>query len=240
MANSVADNYLKVSDQIAQTARKAGRSAEDVKLVVVTKGQSVQKIAEVIQAGATDLGENYPEETTQKISEMGQLASAVSWHMIGHLQSRKIKFVVDHFSMMHSIDRPSIAVELNAKLDCSLDVLLEVNLSGEESKGGFQVSNPQNWAMFCETVLDLQKLERLRIVGLMTMPPYTEDPEASRIVFRLCRELRDFVQKETRLMSIAQLSMGTSLDYNVAVEEGATYVRVGEAIMGARDYSKKV
>ncbi len=239
MSTFVEVNYQKVSDQIGQSAMKSGRSVEDVKLVVVTKGQSVQKVAEVIQAGAKDLGENYPEETAQKIIEMGQLASNVKWHMIGHLQSRKIKFVVDHFSMMHSIDRPGIAAELNAKLDRSLDVLLEVNLSGEESKGGFQVENTQNWPQFCETVLELQKLERIHIVGLMTMPPYTEEPEASRGVFRLCRKLRDFVQNETGLVAINQLSMGTSLDYNVAVEEGATYVRVGEAIMGARDYSKK-
>lgn len=240
MTNTIADAYERVVEKMSLAAAKSGRPIEAVRLVVVTKGQSVGKISEVIAAGASDLGENYPEETAQKIAEMGTLSNSVRWHMIGHLQSRKIKYVVQGFSMMHSIDRSSIAVELNAKLDHPMNVMLEVNLSGEESKGGYLLADTENWPAFSKTVLELNKLERLDFVGLMTMPPYAQDPEASRSIFRKCKELRDFIAKETGLDSLKEISMGTSLDYTVAIEEGATFVRVGEAIMGPRDYSKKI
>lgn len=240
MSPIIADNFHSVSEKITKSAKSSGRAGEDVRLVVVTKGQSISKISEVINAGARDLGENYPEETVKKIADMGSISEHVNWHMIGHLQSRKVKFVVNAFSMMHSIDRTSIANEINAKLERPLDVLLEVNLSGEESKGGFLLSERKYWPDFCTTVLELNQLDRLRIKGLMTMPPYTQDPEASRPIFRACRELREFLVKQTGLATLRELSMGTSLDYSIAIEEGATFVRVGEAIMGARDYSKKI
>ena len=240
MATNLSENYNKVLENISIAASRSGRPAEAVRLVVVTKGQSVNKIREVIAAGASDLGENYPEETIQKINEMGSLASSVRWHMIGHLQSRKIKYVIQAFACMHSIDRTSIASELNARLDRPMDVLLEVNLSGEESKGGFLLAEPKSWPGFSKIVSDLSKLEKLRIIGLTTMPPYAQEPETSRPIFRKCKELCDFVAKETGLTTMKEISMGTSLDYLVAIEEGATFVRVGEAIMGPRDYSKKI
>lgn len=236
--NHINENYSCVIDQIGTAAKRSARHAEDIHLVVVTKGQSVEKIQQVIEAGAILLGENYPEETDKKIVEMGKLSDSIEWHMIGHLQSRKIKYITAHFSMIHSIDRVEIATDLNNRLASPMNALLEVNLSGEGSKGGFAVWNKQDWSTFADQILQLKKLEHLHILGLMTMPPYTEAAESSRAIFARCRQLAEFVQKRTGEAEFRQLSMGTSIDYAVAIEEGATFVRVGEAIMGSRNYTK--
>jgi pyridoxal phosphate enzyme (YggS family) len=220
MASEIRERFIEVSRRIHAAGERAGRKTDSVKLVVVTKGQSVEKIVEVIAAGATCIGENYPEET--------------------HLQSRKIKYIVDDFSMIHSIDGLEIARDLNAKLQLAqktLPALLEVNLSGEESKHGFNGWEEKNWPKLVDQWLLLwTQLPFLDFIGLMTMPPFTENPGNSRQYFRECRKLLRFVQERNGKTSFDQLSMGTSLDYEVAVEEGATFVRIGEAIMGKRIY----
>ncbi len=235
---SIAEKYALVEEKVRTAIKRSGRRPDEVHLVVVTKGQTPQKIAEVIAAGATFLGENYPEETSQKIKEMGTKATSIDWHMIGHLQSRKIKYVVNNFDMIHSIDRPEIAVALDQKLTVPMNALLEVNLSGEESKGGFAVWDEAQWAKFSDTVAELVELKNLQFLGLMTMPPFANQAEDSRQYFEKCRRLLEFMQKQLGRASFTQLSMGTSIDYEVAIAEGATYVRIGEAIMGPRNYSK--
>jgi uncharacterized pyridoxal phosphate-containing UPF0001 family protein len=154
------------------------------------------------------------------------------------LQSRKIKYILSDFSMIHSIDGIEIAAELSAKLastDRRMDVLLEVNVSGEESKHGFEAWEKSDWTALADTFAALQmQAPNLHFVGLMTMPPYAQQAEDSRVYFEKCRHLCDFVRQHNQLEDFVQLSMGTSLDYEVAVMEGATFVRVGEAIMGPR------
>ena len=238
MSNEIQSKFTEVSQRITDAAVRSGRNSFAVNLVVVTKGQPAEKLLEVMKAGAQILGENYPEETHEKILQMEGKENQVSWHMIGHLQSRKIKFVVDHFSMIHSIDGDDTARELDAKLQQAgkrLPAMFEVNVSGEESKHGYPAWDHKGWLALVEQFTLLQKeTPNLKFVGLMTMPPFSEEPEASRQYFEKCRELMGFYQSRTGSKIFNQLSMGTSLDYEVAIEEGATYVRIGEAIMGER------
>jgi PLP dependent protein len=240
MAAEIRERFIEIRQRIHAAEERAGRKTDSVKLVVVTKGQSVENIVEVIAAGATCIGENYPEETHQKITQIRIVNSSIELHMIGHLQSRKIKYIVDDFSMIHSIDGVDIARELNAKLQLAqktLPALLEVNLSGEESKHGFDGCEEKNWPELVDQwSLLWTQLPSLDFIGLMTMPPFTEDPENSRQYFRKCKRLLTFVQEHSGKTAFDQLSMGTSLDYEAAVEEGATFVRIGEAIMGKRIY----
>jgi len=241
MSSGIQNRFVEVSARIAGVAVGAGRDPASVQLVTVTKGQSALKIGEAIHAGATILGENYPEETHRKIIEMGESGTQPVWHMIGHLQSRKIKFIVDHFAMIHSIDTPEIALELAAKLQAAgrqMPALFEVNVSGEESKHGFAAWDESLWPALVDRFIALQnETSSLHFMGLMTMPPYADVPETSRPYFARCRKLLEFYQQRTGPGSFAQLSMGTSLDYEVAIAEGATFVRIGEAIMGPRVYS---
>ena len=240
MAAEIKEKFDEVQQKIFAAVARSGRNADAVKLIVVTKGQSAEKIDEVIQLGARRLGENYPEETHRKITEMQVLKQPVDWCMIGHLQSRKIKYIVAHFSMIHSIDSAEIAIELNSKLQLAekhLPALLEVNVSGEESKHGFAAWNKAVWPELADEWLQLQsETPYLHFVGLMTMPPFAEVSENSRQYFIKCRSLLEFLQARSGQSSFDQLSMGTSLDYETAIEEGATFVRVGEAIMGRRVY----
>jgi pyridoxal phosphate enzyme (YggS family) len=229
-------NYLETLEKIARCAARSARSVDSIQFLVVTKGQSAEKIKEVIEAGATDLGENYPEETHTKIPLIG---SPVHWHMIGHLQSRKIKYIVEDFSMIHSIDRADVAIKLSADLaeaQKAMPALFEVNLSGEESKSGFAAWDENEWPQLIEQLVNLQKLPGLNFCGLMTMPPFSVEPETSRPVFQKCRRLLEMYQKTTKTTNFDQMSMGTSIDYEVAIQEGATYVRVGQAVMGERTY----
>lgn len=236
MNDGIKENYLAVLERISARAGKAHRDPSSIHLIVVTKGQSAEKINQVISAGATNLGENYPEETTEKVPLVN---GQVEWHMIGHLQSRKIKHIVNQFSMIHSIDRDEIAQKLNAQLamaNKTLPALFEVNLSGEASKSGYVAWNEADWEMLCGNFRRLMQLKNLKFCGLMTMPPYANNPEESRNVFKKCQRLLELVQQRTGNSDFMELSMGTSLDYEVAIEKGATFVRVGEAIMGKRDY----
>ena len=236
MSDEINNNYLAVLERISTCARKAGRDPSSIHLIVVTKGQSAEKINQVITAGAVYLGENYPEETMEKTP---LIKGRVEWHMIGHLQSRKIKYIVDQFSMIHSIDRDEIAKKLDAHLamaNKTMPALFEVNLSGEKSKSGYSAWDEDNWEKLCEYFKSLMQLKHLHFRGLMTMPPFTDNPEESRNVFQKCQRLMERIQLQTGNSDFVELSMGTSLDYGVAIEQGATFIRVGEAIMGKRNY----
>jgi hypothetical protein len=240
MQKTINEKYQGFLENIERCASSCKRLPDDIQLVVVTKGQPVEKIKQVIEAGAVILGENYPEETIRKIPLLQ--STPVKWHMIGHLQSRKTKYVAEEFAMIHSIDSIEIAIKLNQKLALSnkvLPALFEVNLSGEKSKSGFSASEENDWDRLVANFQSLQELSNLRFIGLMTMPPYSENPENSREIFKKCRKLQELTQKKTADADFKQLSMGTSIDYEVAIQEGATFLRIGQAIMGERFYLKE-
>ena len=240
LVSSIRENYQTALDQIATAARKSSRDPNEVRLVVVTKSQPLEVIQAAIEAGVRILGENYPEEAVTKIQSLaGQ--SGVEWHMIGHVQSRKARLVADHFALLHSLDSLKLARRLDrfaAEKDRVLPVLLEFNVGGEESKAGWAASDESQWNAFLPEVAELLDLSHLRVQGLMTMPPLETDPDEARRYFQRLRELRDWLASQFPQADWRELSMGTSADYPVAVEEGATLVRVGTAIVGARIYKR--
>jgi pyridoxal phosphate enzyme (YggS family) len=234
--SSIHERYKKVLDTIAASALKAGRKPESIRLVVVTKLQPPDVIQAAIEAGAQILGENYADEAAGKISAL-KVQSAVEWHMIGHVQSRKASLVAQYFSLVHSLDSQRLAQRLNrsaGELNRTLPVLLEFNVSGEKSKHGWEATDDALWPDLLTDVNAIAILPNLKVRGLMTMPPLSTDPEAARIYFRQLRRLRDFLSRRVPQVDWSELSMGTSADFNVAVEEGATLVRIGQAILGPR------
>lgn len=235
---SIRENYQYTLDQIASSARKSDRDPADVRLVVVTKLQPVEVVQAAIEAGVRILGENYPEEGVTKIQSLaGQ--SSVEWHMIGHVQSRKARLVAEYYGLLHSLDSLKLARRLDrfaGEQDRVLPVLLEFNVGGEESKSGWDASDDSHWSAFLPDVESILGLPNLRVQGLMTMPPLETDLDDSRIYFQRLRQLRDHLASAFPEADWRELSMGTSADYTVAVEEGATLVRVGTAIVGARRY----
>ena len=239
LVSSIRENYLAVLDQIAAAARRSQREPEQVRLVVVTKSQPLEVVRAAVEAGVRILGENYPEEGVTKIQSLaGQ--SGVEWHMIGHVQSRKARLVADHFALLHSLDSLKLARRLDrfaAEGERILPVLLEFNVGGEESKSGWDASQEAQWEKFFPEVESILALPHLRVQGLMTMPPLETDPQDARDYFRRLRSLRDRLASRFPQADWRELSMGTSADYPIAVEEGATLVRVGTAIVGARKYS---
>jgi len=224
---SIAENLERVREQIAQAARKAGRSADDVELVAISKTHEAEKVREAIAAGQSLFGESRVQEARVKIPE---LPSNLRWHFVGHLQKNKIRHVLPLFELIHSIDSLALAQDVNRIAEdegLHPRVLLEVNVAGEGSKFGF---NPERLRAEMESLL---ALPRLSILGLMCIPPIAEEAETSRKYFVELRELRDRLQKEFHV-DLAQLSMGMTQDFGVAIEEGASLVRVGTAIFGER------
>jgi PLP dependent protein len=224
---SIAENLEHVREQIAQAARKAGRSADDVALVAISKTHEAEKVREAIEAGQSLFGESRVQEARVKIPE---LPSNLRWHFVGHLQKNKIRHALPLFELIHSIDSLALAQDANRIAEdegLHPRVLLEVNVAGEGSKFGF---NPEKLRAEMESLL---ALPRLSILGLMCIPPIAEEAETSRKYFVELRELRDRLQKEFHV-DLAQLSMGMTQDFGVAIEEGASLVRVGTAIFGER------
>ncbi|WP_324715414.1 YggS family pyridoxal phosphate-dependent enzyme [Carboxydochorda subterranea] len=228
---SVAHRLAAVRASIETAARRAGRDPAAVRLVAVTKGVQAARIREAVAVGQRIFGENRVQELMPKTQELAGEA-AVSWHMIGHLQRNKVRHVVPVIAMLHSLDRLELATELDRQLQRigrRLAVLVEVNTSGEPTKYGVA---PEEAA---ELVREAAKLPSLEVRGLMTIGPHTTDQEAVRRAFRLLRQLRDRIREEgTAGPSFGELSMGMSSDFPIAVEEGATLVRVGTAIFGPR------
>lgn len=229
---SIAYNLERVRAQIAQAAAKSGRSIEDVDLVAISKTHDAEKVREAIEAGQTLFGESRVQEARVKIPD---LPSSAHWHFVGHLQKNKIRHALPLFELIHSIDSLALAEDMNQIAEeegLHPRVLLEVNVAGEGSKFGFQ---PDKLRAEMESLL---ALPRLSILGLMCIPPISDEAEASRKYFVALRELRDQLQSEFHV-DLAQLSMGMTQDYAVAVEEGATLVRVGTAIFGERSKPKR-
>ncbi len=228
----IAENLERVREQIAQAAAKAGRSADELELVAISKTHDAAKVREAIEAGQRLFGESRVQEARAKIPE---LPSNLRWHFVGHLQKNKIRHALPLFELTHSVDSLALAEDVNriAEEDgLHPRVLLEVNVAGEGSKFGFK---PDKLRAKMESLL---ALPRLSILGLMTIPPIAEEAEASRKYFVQLRELRARLQTEFHV-DLAQMSMGMTQDFAVAVEEGATLVRVGTAIFGERSKLKR-
>ncbi|MRS02657.1 YggS family pyridoxal phosphate-dependent enzyme [bacterium] len=241
LADSIKERYFEVDRRISLACRDAGRNRDDVKLIVVTKGHSSLEIMEVINAGAMILGENYPEETLIKIEEIESLAHP-TWHMIGHLQSRKIKLMYPSFKCIQSIDSLELAQKINKffeEKDSTVDALIEINVAGEESKFGFDASSPERRESLITTIESISHLPHINLVGLMTMPPYAVEPTQNEACYNLCQDFCTQISKNLGLNKFKQLSMGTSADFETAIKCGATFIRVGEAIMGKRYYPNK-
>src|SRR6266566_6876606 len=229
---SIAENLERAHEQIAGAAAKVGRAADEIELVAISKTHPAEKVREAIEAGQTLFGESRVQEARAKIPE---LPSNLRWHFVGHLQKNKIRHALPLFEMIHSVDSLGLAQEINRIAEeegIHPRVLLEVNVAGEGSKFGFSPDKLR------DEMEELLALPRLSILGLMTIPPLAEEPEASRKYFVQLRELRGRVQTDFRV-NLAQLSMGMTQDYAIAIEEGATLVRVGTAIFGERKRSKR-
>jgi pyridoxal phosphate enzyme (YggS family) len=209
-----------------------------VELVVVTKTQPLEVVRAAIEAGVKTLGENYPEEGVMKIQSLHEF-SAVEWHMIGHVQSRKAQMVPGNFNLLHSLDSLKLAKRLDrfcGEAGTTLPVLLEFNVGGEESKSGWLAGDESRWSSLLEEVGAVISLPHLQVRGLMTMPPLGLTAEDSRPYFQRLRRLQEYLAAQFPAASFSELSMGTSGDYETAVGEGATMVRIGTAIVGARHY----
>ena len=233
MESKVKSNIERVRSAIGGAALRAGRKDSNVRLMAVTKTVDDDRIMEAIEAGIDIIGESYVQEAKRKIEKMGR---TIEWHMIGYLQSNKAKYAVKLFDMIHSVGRMDLAVELDRRSraqDKAMKVLIEINTSGEKTKSGV----PYTEAM--QLVKDVSALNNLSIQGLMTMAPWFDDPEDARPYFASLRELRDrIIDENVNRVEMRELSMGMSGDYEVAVEEGATILRVGRSIFGERPIAK--
>ncbi len=249
--------YEHILGRIEHCARSAGRDPSSVRLVVVTKLQPVEVIQEVIVAGARYLGENYADEAISKMRILQAQTlvanpdivpetlahptpidlSGVQWHIIGHVQSRKARLVGEYFGYFHSLDSLKLAQRLNdvcLELKRVLPVLLEMNVSGEQSKFGFPAWDETHWNDLLPEIYPIAAYPSLRINGLMTMAPFFEQPEDTRPYFQRLRRLQEFLTRQIPQADWHELSMGMSGDYEVAIQEGATWVRIGQAILGPR------
>ena len=225
----IGERLKEVREQIARSAEKSGRTKEDVTLIAVTKTHGPDVINKAIDAGVTDIGEN----KVQEILEKYDYVKPVKWHLIGHLQSNKVKYIIDKVSMIHSVDSVKLLSEIERQAEKqgveSIDCLIQINISGEESKSGIQPEELPGMLEYC------QNLSHVKIKGLMTIAPFTETAESNREYFRQLRELAvDITNKNIDNVDMEVLSMGMSGDFQVAIEEGATMVRVGTSIFGER------
>ena len=228
----IKENLEVVENNIKKACEKAGRERSEVTLIAVSKTKPVSDIREAMACGITVFGENKVQEIRDKTAEIKE---PLSWHMIGHLQANKVKYLPGVACMIHSVDNTKLAQEIEkqaAKHDLVMDVLIEVNMAHEDTKFGL---SPEEAVPF---VKEISTLEHLNIRGLMTIAPYTDDPESNRVYFKGLRQLKDDINAlNIPRVKMDTLSMGMTGDYQVAIEEGATFVRVGTGIFGERDYA---
>lgn len=228
---NIEDNIRHVRERIAEAAGRSRRDPGSVRLMAVTKTVDDDRILAALRCGVEIIGENYVQEARRKIEAMGRKAE---WHLIGHLQTNKAKYAVHLFDMIHSLDRLELAVELDRRARAAgrvIPVLIEVNVSGEATKSGVPLDSAP------DLIRAAAPMANLSIRGLMTMPPWSDDPEESRPYFRALRALRDRIVAESIPgVEMRELSMGMTDDYAVAVEEGATIVRIGRGIFGERKF----
>ncbi len=229
----VVENYKEVLENVKKAALKAGRDPKDITVLAVSKTKPNEMIEELYNEGVREFGENYVQELATK---METLPKDIHWHMIGHLQRNKIKYIIENVKMIHSVDSLRLAKAISdeaVKKGVNMDILLEVNVALEENKFGFKVEEVE------EAVKEIAKLPNICVKGLMTSAPYVSDAEENRQYFkRLNKLLVDINDKNIDNVSMSVLSMGMTNDYLVAIEEGTTHVRVGTAIFGERNYNK--
>jgi len=227
----IKNNIDSIRQKIQQAAWDCDRSPEEITLIGVSKRKPVAKIQEAIDAGHRDFGENYIQEAMEKIDILGKEQGC--WHFIGHLQSNKAKFAVKYFDLIHTVDKVKLAREINkqaAKIGKVQDILLQINIAEEETKSG------ANAAEVIDMVKEISQFDHTSLKGLMCMPPFFDDPEQNRGYFKAVKQISlDIQNEDIANVSMTHLSMGMSNDFAVAVEEGATMVRVGTAIFGGRD-----
>lgn len=225
----IAEQLEKIRDEISSAARESGRNLNDIRLVAVSKTRPAADIRAAYRAGQIVFGENYVQELRSKALEISE---PVEWHFIGHLQSNKVKQIAGLVHMIHSVDRLSLAEEINrqwGKLSQTCDILLQVNISGETTKSGAASGQALQLAR------EVAKLPYIRVKGLMTMPPFFDDPESARPFFAELRQLSEVIDSEKISgIEMRELSMGMSGDFQAAIQEGSTLVRIGTAIFGER------
>lgn len=228
------ENLTNVENAVQAACERSSRARSDVTLIAVSKTKPVEMLREIYDAGVRDFGENKVQEICEKY---GQLPSDIRWHMIGHLQRNKVKYIIDKVCMIHSVDSYRLAEEINIqakKHQLAMPILLEINIAQEQTKFGV---SKEDALLLAE---EIAHLENVRVEGLMAVAPYVEDPEDNRKYFQEIKQLAvDIQHKNIDNISMHALSIGMTGDYTVAIEEGATMVRVGTGIFGERDYSKK-
>lgn len=232
----IQNRFRVVCERIEAALQRANRRSGDARLVVVTKMQSTEVIQAVVEAGAQRLGENYAEEAIEKMPAFAE-HKGLEWHMIGHIQSRKSGLVVQNFDYIHSLDSVRLAERINrqaAEMGKRIPVLVECNSGGEESKFGFPAWQEEQWQALVPEFEKILALPHLEVKGLMAMAPYFDVAELARPHFRKIRKLRDALANWLPGGCWDELSMGMSGDFEVAIEEGATWVRIGQGILGAR------
>ena len=226
------ENYRNVQENIQRACEKVNRSVDEVTLISVSKTKPLSMLQEAYDCGAREYGENKVQEMTEK---EGQLPKDIHWHMIGHLQTNKVKYIAPYVHLIHSVDSLKLAQEINRqgeKCNRSIPILIEVNIAEEESKFGIKKDET------ISLVREISKLPHVAIKGLMTIAPFVDDPEENRVYFRGIKELSvDIANENIDNVCMDILSMGMTGDYMVAIEEGATMVRVGTGIFGERDYT---
>jgi hypothetical protein len=230
-----------VNEAIKVACAHVRRNPNEVTLVTVSKRQPIELIRAAYACGLRRFGENYAEEAVAKMDALADLTD-IQWEMVGHIQSRKAKLIASRVVRVHSLERGKIARLLDKFRDPELpplQVIMEVNISGEASKEGLPGVDPARWSEILPVVDEVVTYPRLKLTGLMTMPPLQVDMEANRAYFRSLRELQDYINAQRPDLNLHELSMGTSTDFPVAIEEGATIIRVGEAILGPRPITEK-
>lgn len=231
MDNSISENIKVIKEKIARAAEKSGRRGEDILLLAVTKTIDIDRIRMAVDCGLTELGENKVQEITDKYDA---LERDVKWHMIGHLQTNKVKYIIDKVKLIHSVDSLKLAEEINKRAAAAgivMDILAEINVAGEDSKFGITCDSAE------KTVREMSLMKNIRVRGLMTVAPNVENGEENRPVFRKLKQLLvDINSKNIDNVNMDILSMGMTGDYETAIEEGATIVRVGTGIFGPRIY----
>lgn len=228
----IQENIEEIKQNIQQSAQKCGRDTSEITLLAVTKTVDIDKIVEAIEYNITDVGENKPQELARKYDAIGD---KVRWHLIGSLQTNKVKYIIDKVDMIHSLDRIALCEEIQKraeKIDRNIDCLVQVNISKEDTKHGL---DKEDVIDFIKNVSE--KYKNIRIKGLMTMAPFTDNKEEIRNVFKELKELSLKIDKlNIPNVSMGKLSMGMSNDYEIAIEEGSSIVRVGTSIFGERNY----
>ena len=220
---NVRENFETITREIAETCKQVGRNADEVKLIAVTKYVSDARVEETIEAGITDFAENRPQNYVERKDKY----SNKTWHLIGSLQTRKVRDVINEVDYFHALDRDSLAKEIEKRAEKEIKCFVQVNVSGEESKHGLTSEEAIDF------IKSLEQYSKIEVVGLMTMAPFVEDEEILRNCFRKLRQLRDEVKGlNLSYAPCGYLSMGMSNDYKIAIEEGATHIRVGTALVG--------